>query len=220
MSEFPHESPSPAADEIPATRHSIAKLVDEWLLISVVSLTVLSLAAAHAPAAIRLLGLFGIGFGLLAGYGIGRLAAALRKSLTVVYMLLTFLLIAAAGCGVVWESRRIYAADLLKSYGRMPLRDESRGRPGAMDVGETRFLYSATDAMREARRRHWEEQTTWTAYLQWRMSNSPFNELSAAWAVAITIAEWMSGAAIGTWMFAREVRNEISTRPSGESANG
>lgn len=48
-----------------------------WLLMSVVATAALALIAAHAPARIRLLGLFYVAFGVLIGFGMTRLAHVL-----------------------------------------------------------------------------------------------------------------------------------------------
>ena len=56
--------------------------ISAWILAGLILTTAISLAAAHAPARIRLIGLFSIAFGLLIGWVIKRLSNALETHLS------------------------------------------------------------------------------------------------------------------------------------------
>lgn len=188
----------------------------EWFGMSIVGLCVWSLAAAHAPGPIRWLGLFGICYGLAGGYGAGKLAVALGLKPSPRLTLPAFVLLAAGGFGVVWESRRIYAAELWAVYGQRPLRDDISASSAAIGP-EDGWL---ADSLLTARKKRWEEETSWDAYFAWRLSGSPLRDLSARWAWVTAFAEWACGAIGGTWLFARMVRRGPGSAPPGSSLPG
>ena len=87
-----------------------------WFFACVIAVTGLSIAAAHAPPRIRLIGLFSITFGLVVGWGIARLASQLQvepgRRFTVVIAVLLSL------CGLIgstWQTSRLDEALSLKS---------------------------------------------------------------------------------------------------------
>src|SRR3954462_16028723 len=81
-----------------------------WLLFAVIGLTALTLVFVHAPERIKLIGLYGVAYGLIAGWGLGLLAAKFHLPCTILSSTMASLLIIIGGMGLALESHRIWAA--------------------------------------------------------------------------------------------------------------
>src|SRR5262245_14226622 len=92
----------------------------QWFLGSCLGLTILALGAVHAPARIKLLGLFSIAFGMIAGLGMGSLAQSLGLDRSRTLVVVAFVSILAALVGVTVESHRLWAAEEWKAFEASP----------------------------------------------------------------------------------------------------
>ena len=82
-----------------------------WLSACVIFVTALSIAAAHAPARIRLIGLFSIAFGLVVGWIVVRLASQLESAPGRCFSMITAMLLSLSGLiGSTWHTSRLVEA--------------------------------------------------------------------------------------------------------------
>jgi hypothetical protein len=99
-----------------APRRSADSPMLAWLLACVVLVTGLSLAAAHAPPRIRLIGLFAVAFGLLTGWGVVLLAGRLQCHPAHPVAVMVAALLSIVGLiGATWETARVEEARRSKS---------------------------------------------------------------------------------------------------------
>ena len=107
-----------------------------WISMSVIATAGLSLIAAHAPARIRLLGLFFVFFGMIVGWGVMLLASVLDVPAPRFTMALTAALLTAAGiAGSTFETVRLerMAQSRLTAKERLKLELEASGLPISPD---------------------------------------------------------------------------------------
>lgn len=92
----------------------------QWAVVCLVGLTAFTLLAARAPERFRLIGLFAIGFGIVAGWGMGFAALKLDVSANGKTLVLTAVFIAAAEVGLTVSMWRLYVAQERKVFNRPP----------------------------------------------------------------------------------------------------
>lgn len=111
------------ADGIAKTRAAIFGRFVAWVVLCGGALLVLGIAAVHAPARIKLIGLFTVGLGILSGVIIGRIAHMRRVHHRRVVFLTAFFLTAIALSGVSLESFRLWRrqrAEVLNAQAKNP----------------------------------------------------------------------------------------------------
>jgi hypothetical protein len=160
------------------------------------------LAAAHAPGRVKLLGLFAVAFGLLAGSALGALARFLQVEQRTAMLPVAVILISAAQLGMALESWRVYRAEVRETLqADVPL-----------PVPE-----SLKSSIREDRRRMMAERMSFPAWLRHRVS--PLKVQSRPWPELLFGAELVLGIAAGVWAFRRASRRAAeslnSTRSDG-----
>jgi len=111
------------------TGESAIRLVFEWLVIGLVGVTVLTLAGAHAPGRIKLIGLFAVVYGLAVGWGLGQLAKLRRVPIGKGVGWLSLALIAAGQIGMAFQSYQLHVVQIR--------RDD---QPDSKLIGLERFL--------------------------------------------------------------------------------
>jgi hypothetical protein len=171
-----------------------------WLLLFLVATASISLGAVYLPPRVKMLGLFAIGLGLVAGWIAARLASIF--DLPAVSR--------AAGCGIVFlsilggqigmavESHRLFRADEERMLAAHPKRlavlrmlqsvktpDDPKSKQMADDVRQTIGAHG----------------TSFADYLQFRVSEIGVHSHRLAW--AIWIVEIGLGSLAGTWIFRR-----------------
>jgi hypothetical protein len=171
-----------------------------WLVLFLVATAALSLAAVYLPARVKMLGLFAIGHGLVAGWIAARLAtifefspSSRRAAAGVV-----FLVIAAGQIGMAVESHRLYRAEEQRIVAANPKRlailrmlqavktpDDPKTKQMAADVRKTLGV----------------QDVSFADYLQFRVSDIGVH--SHRLAEAIWILEIGLGSLAGTWIFRR-----------------
>ena len=162
-----------------------------WLVVSVLALAVAALAAAWAP---KMVGLFLIGFGLLAGGLLGWLARALQVRGRLLIPL-SCLLIAASLVGLTLRTHQIWAARtraLLQKSDAPPVLLPPESLEG-LPADIRRNFESAAAARRP--------DLSFPAYLRDR--TSPLGSWPAPWPALFWGTEIMLGAAAGTWLARR-----------------
>ncbi len=168
-----------------------------WLGLGLISGLILIISAVHAPARIKLLGLFSIGFGLMLGSWLSFLAQKCFSDLHLTdhwrgKTLLAGALIVAAIAGIGLESHRLWKRDLLRS------REEDRRRVATMSLAGSQLL--------EQERATWEridrDDTRFSEFLKRRTQTLQLGTVSS---VSIWLLEILIGGVAGTWLFSRTV---------------
>jgi hypothetical protein len=159
------------------------------LVCSLVGLTALTLAAAHAPGRIRLLGLFAVAFGAVCGWGLARGAAYFGVSdRSIVRLVTAMILIGAAETGLTLESWRLYVVDLRKTY-------DPEASAEVVGGGQPFVPDSLLKKAREERQRALEAKSRLPAYLRHRVKN--LGDWPAPWPVVFWVGEVILGTAAG-----------------------
>ncbi len=171
---------STASPDKPAARHYERAGLFGWLLLSVVAVSVLTIAAVHAPARVKLIGLFAVVYGLFAGWLLSKAVRVTTGHLSKLQLVLSFLLIAAGQCTVTVESYRLHKAAVMQ---RFEWSSEAKS-PRA-------------DEMRQLLR----QTTSFSAYLQRRVS--PLGVWPAPWPAVFWGVEVLLCGAAGAWLTAR-----------------
>jgi hypothetical protein len=158
----------------------------QWLGVGLVGLTALVLAAAHAPGRIRLLGLFAIVFGGVCGWGLARIAGALRVNAgRLVGLAIVGVLVAAAETGLTLESWRLHVAERRREY----FEESVKTIPGPLRE-------SALEELRPI----FEREARFPSYLQYRVKN--LGDWESPWPVLFWTGELLLGTAAGIGAFA------------------
>lgn len=183
-----------------------------WLALGAIFLTAVTLLCAHAPARIRLLGLFAVAYGLFSGYALKHLAriVALRQAGAIIA--LTFVAVAAGQSALTLESYRIAAAAHASEMQRELESDKSRAALALI------LQSSAPPADSQARQMFDEMQETlgirmsFANYLARRFST--LGQWSSPWPEIFWSVEILMSAAAGAWMASRPMKTGKS--PSGD----
>jgi hypothetical protein len=178
--------------------------VFRWLTVSVLGLVVFVVIAAHAPARIRLLGLFTLGFGLLAGAGLGWLSGEFHLKPNRKLACLMFVFVFLGISGMFWESHRSYVERLRKIYDQPHLDRPNPEKPVSM--GKAAILAQATEALREARRKKFAVESLFSTYLVRRTQFGKRPAWTDPWPVVLALGELIIGSICGAWMFLRVSR--------------
>jgi hypothetical protein len=194
------------------------------LFCCLVGLTALTLAAAHAPGRIRLLGLFAVAFGAVCGWGLARGAAyfavtvmpvdsslkrkqrndnsrpSLALQASIMRLVIVGVLIAAAETGLTLESWRLYVVELRKLY-------DPEASTEAVGGGQPFVPDSLLKQAREERQQVLVEKSRFAAYLQHRVKE--LGDWSAPWPAVFWLGELLLGTAAGVVVF----RQSADKRP-------
>lgn len=160
----------------------------QWLVTAAIALTVLTLAAAHAP---KIIGLFLIGYGAVAGGILGwlaRLAGLRARSVVVVCAML----IAGGTVGLTLRTHQLWAertSALLEKKRPLPLPASLEGLPE-----NVRGTFEAAWASRRP-------DLGFLAYLRDRVS--PLGDWPSPWPGVFWGTEVVLGSAAGAWLARR-----------------
>ncbi len=164
-----------------------------WLFAAVVGLTALSVAAAHAPPRIRLIGLFTIGFGLLAGWTLSFLAKQILPGPRRVVTWLAFPLIASATFGMTWESHRQWTAAVERQRSGDKKASQLLDRLDSQSDLPADFKNDLSQAVAD--------KSGFTSYLRER--TSALGAWKAPWPAVFWLCELLFGSLAGTWLARR-----------------
>lgn len=178
----------------------------QWLLLGAVLIAALTIVGVHAPAVVKKIGLFAIGYGLLVGWGLGYAArlTGWRTSRSVSGVL-AFVVIAAGLVGLAFESYRQRSA---------AVQEWLRENPETMLAARMVEQGATPDDPRQ-RSRHQELQKTirrridpgFFDYLAFRLQLSPLRTWPMPWPAVFWIAEVLLGGTAGAWLTVRTMRS-------------
>ena len=204
-------------DTKPAAMAPSGVRIAQWFVMAAAAVAGLSFAAVTAPPRLKLLGLFAIALGALAGWIAGRLARWREVWQPRMVAAVTFLLIGAGLVGTTLENHRRYAAAMRPTYAIDPKmailmrtleRPPGRGEKGSR--GDDPFLKAADEHQQAPA-----ERTTLTAYLRHRVR--PLGNWSTAAAISLWVAEVLAGSAAGAWVARRTALGAVTPTSDGSS---
>ena len=169
---------------------------------SAVGVTLLTLAAVHAPGRIKLLGLYALAIGLVAGFGMGSLSRMLNIGAAAPIVLITFLLIVAAQTGMAVESHRLWAAKAWEAFEATP-----QGRLAKSTTADPRAPADFKAGLQELIDRQ-RESLRFGDYLAHRIS--PLGEWREPWPLVFWLGESIVSAVAGTFVFWRQSRARVA----------
>lgn len=159
-----------------------------------VALTALALAGAHAPAPVRLIGLFCMGFGLLAGWILAWLSGQILETPHRWVVWPALVLIVVAEVGLTLESHRLWVAAFERRQQDANASVMLRQLESQPDVPA-----GFKDEFAQARA----ERTGFTSYLKARAS--ALGEWDSPWPAVLWLGEMLVGSLAGAWLFRRLV---------------
>lgn len=185
----------------------------QWLLLAVCCVAILALLSAHAPGRIRLIGLFAVVFGLVAGGILGTAARNLKFANTRLLVPLTFVLIACGEAGMTTESHRVYITTLKAVYEKdipsLPLqlmKEQGSLETPKLDVQQQmKTAGKISQSFHEDRLQILKEQSGFFRYLRYRIS--PLGEWAVPFATVFWICEVILGSLSGTWFAIYTIRS-------------
>jgi hypothetical protein len=171
-----------------------------WLVLLLVATAALSLLAVYLPARVKMLGLFAIGHGLVAGGIAARLASIFELSPASrgASAGVVFLVIVAGQIGMAVESHRLYRAELERVVAANPKRRAVLRMLQSVKTPDDPKTKQLTADVRKTIGVH---DTSFADYLQFRVSEIGVH--SHRLAEAIWILEIGLGSLAGTWIFRR-----------------
>jgi len=198
MSDHSPEAHSPPGD-------GEALRLARWLFLGVIGLAALTLAAAHAPPRVRLIGLYSVGYGAVAGYGLWLLAGLTNAPAGKRCAVLAFAAIVAGQVLLALETHRLLASEAQTAASTISPAEVMLETAAPPSDPQSRKLF---DEMKEAvtgaaaqQRARLEEQRRFGAYLRRRIA--PLGDWGTPWAEIFWGAEVVASAAVGAWIAAR-----------------
>jgi hypothetical protein len=175
-----------------------------WLILFLVGTAAISLVAVYLPPRVKMLGLFAMGHGLLAGWLAARLAAMFIPTASkVVTSALVFLVILGGQVGMAVESHRVYRAAEERGVAANPKRAAALRLLQSVKLPDDA---KSEKMIAETRKTIGANGTSFTDYLQFRVSE--LGVQSRRLAESIWIVEIVLGSLAGTWIFRRLARAE------------
>ncbi len=165
-------------------RHSVSILT--WFTACAFTITALSIAAAHAPARIRLIGLFSIAFGLVVGWGVVRIASQLQAQPGRRFTVFTAALLSLCGLiGSTLQTSRL---------------DESHSMQSGNDALAARLIkeFEWHDNQSGSNKPSRTNVTAFQAYLSRRLQN--LGNWSSPWPECFWLTELIATAIAAGWM--------------------
>jgi len=189
----------------PPPKDSEAARLGRWLFLGMIGLAALSLAAAHAPPRVRLIGLYSIGYGVVAGYGLWFLAGLTSAPAGKRCGVLAFAAIAAGQVLLALETHRLLTSEAQSAASTISPAELMLETADPPADPQSRKLFdemkkSVAGAAAE-QRALLEEQRRFGAYLRRRIA--PLGDWGTPWAELFWCAEVVASAAVGAWIAAR-----------------
>ena len=161
-------------------------LVVTWFTACVIIVAALSIAAAHAPPRIRLIGLFSIAFGLIVGWGVVRLASQLQTEPGRRFTVFTAALLSLCGLsGATLQTSRL---------------DESHSIQSGKDALALRLIkeFERQDNQSGSNKPSRSEVTEFQKYLSRRLQN--LGNWTSPWPECFWVTELTAATAAAGWM--------------------
>jgi hypothetical protein len=157
-----------------------------WFVACAIAVTALSIAAAHAPSRIRLIGLFSIAFGLAVGWGVVWLTSQLHAEPGCRFTVVTAVLLSLIGLiGSTLQTSRLDEAFSLKS-------DKAALASRLIKEFERQVNKSGSDKPNCA------EVTEFQKYLSRRLQN--LGNWNSPWPECFWVSELVAAAIVAGWM--------------------
>lgn len=177
-----------------------------WLFTSVLLMLAIAAVAAYAPARIKLLGLFAVGFGVVCGLVSAAVAQSTATAITRAKSLLVGLLVAGAFVLVSLSSFRSYRAELKDVAGdRKSAAFKTLTKLQLGKLPEDEQSRQQVEQMREAVDSHLEEQNakerlkSFQSFLEFRVS--PLGDWAFPWPQLFWVAEMLLATVAGAVSF-------------------
>ena len=177
-----------------------------WLSACLIAVTALSIAAAHAPSRIRLIGLFSMAFGLVVGWVIVRLASQLEAEPGRRFIVVTAMLLSLGGLiGSTWQTSR--------------LAESSTGLSGkdALAARLIKELEQQSNAPGSENQRR-SEVTGFQKYLLRRLQK--LGNWTSPWPECFWVTELVAATIAAGWMSSRSLSAGVSNVGAGKIAEG
>jgi len=180
-----------------------------WLILFLVGTAAISLVAVYLPPRVKMLGLFAVGHGLLAGWLAARLAATFIPSASrAVASALVLLVILGGQVGMAVESYRVYRAAEERAVAANPKRAAALRMLQSVKLPDDA---KSEKMVAEMRKTIGTNGTSFADYLRFRLSELGIQ--SKRLAESIWIVEIVMGSFAGTWIFRRLARAERLEAP-------
>jgi len=185
--------------------------IPAWFLSGAVGVALLAIVAANVPERARLLGLFPIAVGCLAGWGFARIAREIQVPMSRTLLALTWLLVAAGQIGAVVIVYRQRVERLQQNLPKDPLAEATRQLLAAEpEPGESEEIRAHREEIRESVRRSQEarrERLSLPMFLRDRVS--ALGTWPAPWPAVFWAAEIFLAASTGTFVASRLSRRDV-----------
>ncbi len=175
-----------------------------WFTACVITVTALSIAAAHAPSRIRLIGLFSIAFGLVVGWGVIRLASQLQAEPGRRFTVFTAALLSLCGLiGSNWQTSRL---------------DELHSMQSGKDALAARLIkeFERQDNQSGINKPSRSEVTEFQKYLSRRLQN--LGNWTSPWPECFWVTELIAATAAAGWMSNQSMPANARNVPEGSEA--
>ena len=175
-----------------------------WLSACLIAVTALSIAAANAPARIRLIGLFSVAFGLIVGWGVVRVASQLQAEPRRRVSVITAMLLTLCGLiGSTWQSSRL---------------DEARSTQSGNDALAARLIkeFDQQEKVPGNGVQSRSEVTAFQKYLSRRLKN--LGNLTTPWPECFWAFELIAAAIAAGWMSYQSLSAGARNIPEGSDA--
>jgi hypothetical protein len=170
-----------------------------WLALFLVGTASISLAAVYLPPRVKMLGLFAVGLGLLAGWLAARLAWVFElPAASAIGCGVVFLVILGGQVGMAFESHRLYREAEQRALKEHPKRAAALSLLQSVKLPDD-AKSKQTDA--DLRKTIGVRGTSFADYLQFRVSDLGIE--SRRGALVIWIVEVALGSLAGSWIFRR-----------------
>lgn len=202
------EQPKASAGARPAAavhRPGTGLRIVQWLVAAGACVAVLSIVAVHLPARIKLIGLFAVVFGGLAGWVVGELAKLNRIHQPVLLLPLSMALIVAGQVGMAWEAHRLRADEVRAKATADPAgamlsqflhqQPETEAERNAYEILRKEF-----QAAQDQRRQQLAHSTSFASYLAQRTAALKFK---TPWPQVFWCVEVLLGGLAGVWAVRR-----------------
>jgi hypothetical protein len=185
-----------------------------WLMLFLLATAAISLLAVYLPSRVKMLGLYAIGLGLLAGWLAARLAETFHVTRTksAVTCAIVFVVIAAGQMGMAVESYRVYRTAEERALAANPKRAAALQMLQSLNLPDDA---KSEQAVADVRKTIGTNGTTFVDFLQYRVSQIGIQSRRVA--TVFWVVELVLGGAAGTWIFRRltlSLRLEASDPPA------
>jgi hypothetical protein len=189
------ESSSEPATSSDAVKSSRRSAWIQWFFLAFLGTAILTVVAVHAPARIKLIGLFSIAFGMVVGFGLGILARSLGLTRNTASVMTIVGVIAAGLVGMTVESHRLWSAKEWDAFQKSPA-GQMAMRTARSEQAPDDLKASVQESIDRQR-----ESLQFRSYLTRRISTT--GNWKEPWPLIFWLAEIALASTAGSWAFCR-----------------